>query len=367
MIPSVNLERFHNKIRGELIEAFSNVIDKSAFIGGDFIDEFENIYADLYGTKFFIGCSSGTSALELVLRSLHLEKGDEIIVPNHTWFATVETVVTSGAVPKLVDVLPDTFQIDLNAVSNAITSKTKAVLAVNMHGNLPELENLVNLCKANNIHLLQDAAQSHLATYENRTAASFGLASTVSFFPGKNIGALGDAGGIATNDEDLAQWLRRARDHGRTSKHLHEFYASSSRLDALQGKILSVKAQYAKEHHQNRALIAKFYQGELEANGFKVMHVAPNVGCAWHTYPVIVNDPDAIVTNMKEMGVAVGRHYPFTQAEQPAYITRYGTKTLPQSEYICHNSISLPICGEILISEAEYVIDKFFKITRGRS
>jgi dTDP-4-amino-4,6-dideoxygalactose transaminase len=366
MIPSVNLERFHTKIRGELIDAFSTVVDKSAFIGGDFIDEFENTYANLYGTKFFIGCSSGTSALELVLKSLHLQKDDEIIVPNHTWFATVEAIVTSGAVPKLVDVLPNTFQIDVNAVSKAITSKTKAVLAVNMHGNLPDLKNLVNLCNAHDIPLFQDAAQSHLATYDNQAAASFGLASTVSFFPGKNIGALGDAGGIATNNEDLAQWLRKARDHGRISKHLHEFYSSSSRLDSLQGKILSIKAKYAKAHHQNRALIAEFYNIELKGRGFHMMHVEPNVECAWHTYPVIVNEPDTIITNMKHMGVAVGRHYPHTQAEQPAYIKSYGIETFPNSEYICHNSISLPICGELLKSEAQIVLDSFFKVTQGK-
>jgi len=355
-IPFMNLKRQNAALREELLTAAGRVIDHGAFIQGPEVKAFEAAYAAFQGTAHCVACSNGTSALHLALAAAGVGPGDEVITVPNSFVATAEAVLHCGARPVFVDVQPDTLLMDPLRVEAAITPRTRALLPVHLYGCLAPMDELCAIARKHNLLVLEDAAQAQGAELHGKRAGSFGLAAGFSFYPGKNLGALGDAGAVVTSDEALAERMRLLRNHGAVQKYWHEIPGYNYRMDSLTAAFLSVKLPHLERWTETRRARAALYAQELAGSGL-VLPVEPSgARHVWYVYAVRTGRRDELAAYLKERGIDTVIHYPLPIHLQKAFtFLGYGPGDFPVAERSAQQVLSLPLCADITEDEVRQV------------
>lgn len=355
-IPLVDLHAQYANIQPAIDAAIQDVITKSSFIMGPAVPRFEQAFAEFCGVQACIGVSNGTAALELVLRALEIGPGDEVITASHTFIATAEAISNVGATPRFVDIDPDTYTMDTTATAAAITTATRALLPVHIYGQPADMTTLNRLAAEHNLAVVEDAAQAHGATWQGVRAGNLATAACFSFYPGKNLGAYGDAGAITTNDGALAERVRLLRNHGRRSKYIHDIVGTNERIDTLQAAILEAKLPYLAEWTAARQRLAARYTELLADCELILPQVAEEATSAWHLYVIRTPQRDAMLRYLQERGIGAGIHYPVPLHLQPAYQDLgYQQGELPVTEAVADSCLSLPLYPEMTEEQQAYV------------
>jgi dTDP-4-amino-4,6-dideoxygalactose transaminase len=357
-VPFSDLGAAHAEVAAELDSAWHRAVRDSAFIGGAAVEEFEGSWASYCGTGHAVGVNSGTDALWLTLRALDIGAGDEVIVPTNTFVATAEAVVMAGATPRFVDVDPHTLLVGPDAVSAAIGARTAAVIVVHLFGGLPDMGALAAVADSAGVALIEDAAQAHGATWNGQRAGSFGVAGCFSFYPGKNLGALGDAGAVVTDDPALAATVRSLANHGRdpANSQRHPLPGVNSRLDGLQAALLSVKLPRLDGWTERRRAVVAAYADRTSDLPVVSLQLEPGTVSAHHLAPIRVARRDAVVARLAERGVATGIHYAIPCHRQLAF-ERYAIDPLPVSEAAADCLLSLPLHPHLGDDEIDIVCE----------
>lgn len=361
MIPLVDLRAQYRNLRHELTAAIDEVVNSQVFVNANKVRSFENACSAKFGVENAIGCSSGTSALFLALNACGIGPGDEVIVPAMTFIATAEAVSACGAVPVFADIDPGTYQLDIASAENLITSRAKAIIVVHLYGNCSDMDALTSLCRKRGLALIEDCAQSHLTRYKSKAVGGFGAAAAFSFYPGKNLGAFGDAGMVVTNDAATASTIRKLIDHGRVGKYEHSIIGFNHRMDEIQAAVLLVKLKYLEEWNACRRKIASRYCERFQTRGLKVMRVAAEIECSYHLYVVEVSNRDEVIEAMTAAGIATGIHYPKPLHLQRAYSSQSRNIRLPIAELTSKRLVSLPIFPALTEAEADRICDVFLE------
>ncbi|NIO17465.1 MAG: aminotransferase class I/II-fold pyridoxal phosphate-dependent enzyme [Deltaproteobacteria bacterium] len=320
MIKFLDLRKQYEAIKGEISGAITDVIRDSAFVGGKYVNKFEEEFAQYHQVKHCIGVGNGTDALEILIESLNIPKGSEIIVPANTFIATAEAVTRAGHKVVFCDCNPDNHTISIEDVKKRITGNTRAIIAVHLYGHPCDMEPLLMIAETNQLIVIEDCAQSHGAEYKGKKVSTFGIGGIFSFYPGKNLGAYGDGGAIATNDDDIALKCRMISNHGRLDKFAHQFEGRNSRLDGLQAAILSVKLKHLDKWIETRREIAKRYVNELSAIGDVKLPIEETwAKHVYHLFVIITQKRNMLRKYLEEKGVQTGIHYPESLPKLPAY------------------------------------------------
>ena len=366
MIPLVNLGRQHHGLRDEMAAAMAAVIDAQAFIKGPALTAFETTWLEMLGGGAYgVGCANGTAALSLALKVLGIGPGDEVVTTAHTFFATAEAICHVGARPVFADIEPASHTLDPKAVAAAIGPRTRAILPVHIHGTVCAMGALLDLAQRHGLTLVEDAAQAHLARWKGRCAGTIGDAGSFSFYPGKNLGAFGDAGFVTARDAGAAARLASLIDHGRRSKYLHDVIGDNQRMDALHAAVLSVKLPHLSTWNETRRTRAAQYDSRLRPHGFKTLEPLPDTEPVYHHYTVEVSNRDQVMETLKAAGIDTGIHYPVPLHLQPALSgLGYRPGALPVTERVTARIVSLPICGSITTDEVDRVCDAFLAVAR---
>lgn len=356
-VPYLDLERVHGAIQGELDAAYRSVTGRQWFIGGEADKIFESEFARYCGTRACVGTGNGLDAIRLILLGCGIGPGDEVIVPANTFIATVLAVTDVGAKPVFVDADIRTFLMDVGQIEQKITKKTKAILVVHLYGRVVCMDRIRPLAEAYGLKLIEDAAQAHGAACGERKAGSLGDAAAFSFYPGKNLGALGDAGAVVTDDEELAARVRAYGNYGSYEKYRHVYRGCNSRLDELQAAFLSVKLKYLDEWNRQRQRIAKFYCENIRNEKVRLPELpADEREHVFHIFPVLVEERDRFVSFLSGRGVSTNIHYPVPILEQGAYRQYRGqAKEFPVTRLICSREASLPLYPGMTEEQARYV------------
>ena len=358
VISCLDLKKQHQQLKQEIFQAFERVYDNTAFSGGRFVEDFEQSFAAFCLTKYAVGVNNGTSALQLAIIALGIGAGDEVIVPANTFIATAWGVSYSGAKPVFVDCTNDTWQIDVANIEQHINSRTKAIIGVHLYGQPFDVEAVQALCTKHNIHFIEDAAQAQGATYMNKPVGSFGELACFSFYPGKNLGACGEAGGITTNDEQLYKQLLSLRNHGSLVRYFHDEIGYNMRMGGLEAASLKVKLNYLEGWNKRRKEIATRYQTEI-TNPKITMQVQPGwAGSVYHLFVVLAEDRDHLNAYLTSQQIHAGLHYPVPCHLQKAYLhLNYQQGACPNAEFLAKHCLSLPMYAELSDADVQYVID----------
>lgn len=355
-VPFVDLKGQYHSIKEEIDQAISNVIKDSAFIGGKYAKAFEESFAKYIGVKNCVGVGNGTDALCIALKALGISEGDEVITVANTFIATSEAITMTGAKVVFVDCNKETYNIDVNKHEQAITGKTKAIIPVHLYGQPAEMDKIMDVARKHNMYVVEDAAQAHGSEYQGQRIGTIGNIACFSFFPGKNLGAYGDAGAIVTNNDDLARKARMIANHGRIEKYNHEFEGTNSRLDGLQAAILDVKLKYLDKWIERRRAIAKMYDAGLK-DIVITPSVLPDVKHVYHLYVIRIKNRDRVKELLGEKGIATGIHYPIPLPFLKAYsYLDHKPADFPVAYSIKDEILSLPIHGDMMDEQVEYVI-----------
>jgi dTDP-4-amino-4,6-dideoxygalactose transaminase len=354
-IPFLDLAGLHSDLASDVLESWRDLIDRSAFIGGAHVERFEHNWSTYCGVRHAIGVANGTDALELILMALAIGPGDEVVVPANTFVATAEAVVAVGARPRFVDVDPRTLLITADAVRAAIGPRTAAVMAVHLYGAMADMVGITEVCDQAGVALIEDAAQAHGADHHGRRAGAWGIAAGFSFYPGKNLGAFGDAGAVTTNDPHLAQRIRSLRDHGRADddKHLHQLSGRNSRLDGIQAVVLDRKLEELDEWNRQRAAAAARYRRLLPSAAI-VPAVPLGTTSVHHLMVVEVPRRNEVLKGLTDRGVGVGIHYPVPCHRQNAF-RRFSDGPLPNCQRAAARLLSLPMHPLLTDDEIAFV------------
>lgn len=365
-VPLIDLASQQAEVSEDVKAGWDKIIATSAFIGGAAVSEFESAYAQASSVSHCVGLANGTDAIELSLRALGVTIGDEVILPANSFVATAEAVSRIGAVPVLVDVDPVHLLIDPDRVAEAVTMRTKAIVPVHLFGQVAPVEHLLPIAEAHGIPIVEDAAQSQGARRFGRPAGSLGKIAGTSFYPGKNLGAFGDAGAVTTNDPDLAERIRMIAAHGSKTKYVHEVLGFNSRLDALQAVVLSAKLKRLAYWNSCRRDAARYY-GEL-LSAFPDVVLPRSVDGnedVWHLYVIRVHDRDRVLAALQEAGIGAGIHYPTPIHRTAAFapLAKLGG-ACPVSETAAGEILSLPLCPYITAETQEYVVEMLERALR---
>jgi dTDP-4-amino-4,6-dideoxygalactose transaminase len=355
-IPLVDLKAQHREIRGEIDGAIARVLDRTSFILGEEVAEFERAFASYVGSAGAVAVASGTAALRLALAACGIGAGHEVITTAHTFIATAEAISLAGAKPVFVDIDPQSYTLDPARVEAAITPRTRAILPVHLYGRPAALEPLVGIARRHGLRLIEDAAQAHGATYAGKRCGAIGDLGCFSFYPGKNLGACGDAGAVTGNDPALLDAVRRLRDHGRKSKYVHDEIGFAERMDALQAAILCVKLAHLEAWTERRRAAAERYGRLLAGSGLVLPADEPGMRHVYHLYVVRSARRDALLEHLQARGIGAGVHYPLPLHRQPAYLAHgYGSVSLPVTEQAAAEVLSLPLYPELTEEQARSV------------
>jgi dTDP-4-amino-4,6-dideoxygalactose transaminase len=368
-IPLVDLSVQHRQIADEVEAGFAEVLATGDFVGGKAVAAFEQEYADFVGGGTCVGVANGTDALEMALRASGVSAGDEVVLPANTFIATAEAVVRVGARPVFVDVDDDALLIDPSRVEEALTERTRAVIAVDLYGQVAPFEQLPSSLAERGIVVIEDGAQSQGALRHGTPAGRFGRAAATSFYPGKNLGAYGDAGAVVTADDDLAQHVRLLGGHGSSAKYQHTHFGFNSRLDTLQAVVLRAKLRRLHEWNAQRCAAAAVYDDLLAGTpGLRVPVTLPGNEHVWHLYVVRVGDRDEVLRQVREEGVGASVHYP-TPVHLTAAMEEYGAGrgSMPVSEQAAEEILSLPIYPGIAVEQQERVAEVVRGVVRAGS
>ncbi|MHC5157145.1 MAG: DegT/DnrJ/EryC1/StrS family aminotransferase [Planctomycetota bacterium] len=357
-VPFLDLKAQYETIQHLMNAAIQQVIDQTAFAGGPFVERFEKDFAAFCKCKYAIACSSGTSALRLALFSLGIGEGDEVITTPNTFIATAEAISACGAKPIFVDIDEKTYNMDPDLLEDAITPKTKAVIPVHLYGQVCEMEKILRIADSHGLFVIEDACQAHGATYKEWPAGSMGDAGCFSFYPGKNLGAYGEAGAVTTNKPELAEKMRMYRDHGQQSKYYHSMVGWNDRMDGIQGAILSVKLQCLAQWNQARRNHAQAYSQRLSELPDIITPFQPMNGNShvYHVYAIRARSRDALMKHLAERSIGCGIHYPVPIHLQKAYRhLGLAEGSFPVAEACARELVSLPMFPELRPSQIDAV------------
>jgi dTDP-4-amino-4,6-dideoxygalactose transaminase len=355
-IPFVDLKTQYLSIKDEIDQAMSKVIMDSAFIGGKYLRTFENNFANYIGTKHCIGVGNGTDALFVSLKALGIKEGDEVITVANSFIATSEAITAAGARVVFADCGDKTYNIDTSKIENAVSKRTKAIIPVHLYGQPADMDAIMQIAQRHSLFVVEDAAQAHGAQYKGKRIGTIGDCACFSFFPGKNLGAYGDAGAIVTDDDGLARRARMFANHGRVEKYNHEFEGFNSRLDGLQAAVLNVKLRHLEKWTERRGAIATIYNEGLK-DAVITPAVSPEVRHVYHLYVVRVKERDEIRKFLDEKGISTGIHYPVPLPFLRAYsYLGHGHGEFPVSYALKDEILSLPIHGDMADEQVYYVI-----------
>ncbi len=358
-IQCLDLQKQHQQIKKEVFEAFESVYERTAFSGGHFVEEFEKPFAKFCNTSFAVGVNNGTSALHLALLALGITHGDEVIIPANTFIATAWGVSYCGATPVFVDCTSDTWQIDATKIEAKITANTKAVIGVHLYGQPFDVEAVQEICTKHNLFLLEDAAQAQGATFKNIPVGGFGEMACFSFYPGKNLGACGEAGGITTNNEAYYTHLQSLRNHGSVVRYYHDEIGFNMRMGGLEAASLKVKLKYLSDWNGKRMDIAKRYQEEITNSKLQMQYQPEWARSIYHLFVVVTPDREGLINHLNEANIYPGLHYPVPCHLQKAYEhLGYSKGDFPNAENLASNCISLPMYAELTDEEVTTVIDR---------
>ena len=357
-VPFVSFKPLEKELDADLRAAFERVYQRSWYIEGQEDEAFEKAFAAYCGTEHCVGCGNGLDALMLVLKALGVGEGDEVLVPSNTYIATALAVTYTGATPVFVEPDIRTYDLDPARLEAALTPKTKAVMPVHLYGQPCDMDPIMAFARAHGLFVVEDCAQAHGATYHGQRIGTFGDAAGFSFYPGKNLGALGDAGAVVTNNRDLAEKVRALGNYGSDYKYHHVYQGNNSRLDELQAAFLVAKLPHLDRMNQERRRIAARYLDEIHNSQLTLPYILPGTEPVWHIFAVRCRKRDELVAYLADKGIATNKHYPIPMHLQGAYASLGIPKgTLPIAEEISATQLSLPMFYGMTEDEVSHVVD----------
>jgi len=343
----------------EIDQAIANVLDSGNYVLGPHVEQFEDAFARQHGVRYAIGCNTGTSALHLILRALDVKPGDEVITVSMTFAATVAAICYTGATPVLVDIDPVTWTMDPQQLESAITPRTRAIVPVHLHGQVADMKQICQIANRAGVPVVEDAAQAHLASLGGTKVGSFGIAAAFSFYPGKNLGACGEGGAVATNDEHIADSIRMLRNWGARDKYNQETLAYNYRMDALQGAILNVKLRHLGKWTARRQEIARRYEVLRKLAQIQLPIVSADTSShVFHIYSLLVPDQRDAAEYLSGVGIGTGFHYPIPVHKQPAYsalVVNHGDLTVTNA--FASQCLSIPLHPDLDDTEVNHIIE----------
>lgn len=352
-VPFLDLKQLHDSIRAQIDDAYRRVLDSGWFIMGPELAAFEEEFAAYSEVKHCIGVGNGLEALHLVLRAYDIGPGDEVIVPSNTFIATWLAVTQCGATPIPVEPDAATHNLDVTLVTSAITPRTRAIMPVHLYGQPADMDAIRTLADEKGLIVIEDAAQSQGARYKGRRAGSLGHAAATSFYPGKNLGALGDGGAVLTDDDHVAARVRQLRNYGSTIKYTHDVLGYNSRLDELQAAVLREKLKFLDNWNASRRKVAAIYSRELADSSCSLPHVPDYAEPVWHLYVIRSEQRDALRDHLESRGISTAIHYPLPPHRQLCYQTP--NRSLPVAEMLANEVLSLPMSPTLSTEDIERV------------
>jgi dTDP-4-amino-4,6-dideoxygalactose transaminase len=356
-VPFLDLRAQHEPLLSKFIAVISEVIDSGAFAGGPFVEKFEQDFAEFCSTRYGLGVGSGTEALWFALLASGIQPGDEVITVPSTFMATAEAITFCGAKPVFVDVEESTYTINPSLIEKAITSKTKAIIPVHLFGQMADMDGVMEVARKHGLIVIEDACQAHGATWKGQKAGSIGHAGCFSFYPGKNLGAFGEAGAIVTHDRDLAEKVKVLRDHGQVKKYYHSMVGWNGRMDGLQAGVLRVKLSHLAKNNECRRENARMYHSRLEGlQNVRLPMEAPDRSHVYHIYAIRVQERDSLMRYLREKNIGCGIHYPVPIHRQQAYgFLGLEAGSFPIAEHCADEFVSLPMFPELSSKQIDYV------------
>lgn len=363
-VPLLSLQAQYASIKDEIALAIQEVLDTNAFAGGPMVEKFENLFARFCLVDHAVGVDSGTGALWMALLALGVGPSDEVITSPNTFIATAEAISFCGATPVFVDVDQNTFNIDPKLIEKAITTKTKVIIPVHLYGQMADMDPIIEFARAHNLAVVEDACQAHGAEYKARRAGSIGDAGYFSFYPGKNLGAYGEAGAVTTNSTELAATMKMFRDHGQERKYYHSIIGWNGRMDGFQGAVLSVKIKYLEEWTEARIRNAALYDELLrDIDGVVVPLKDEHARHVYHIYAIRVAERDKLLHALAEHGISCGIHYPVPVHLQGAYRQLgYSRGDFPETEAAADSVLSLPMFPELTSEQIHFTAETIQKL-----
>lgn len=357
-VPFVKLEIMHQEIETEIFHKLRKIYDENQFICGPEVEKFEREYAEYLGTRYCVGCGNGLNALYLILKAYGIGEGDEVIVPSDTYIATALAVSSTGAMPVLVEPYIDTYNINVAEIEKKITKKTKAIIPVHLYGQVSEMDQIINIGRQYGVKIIEDAAQAHGAEYFGKKAGALGDASGFSFYPSKNLGALGDGGAVATNDKELAEKVRILGNYGAKIKYHNLMRGENSRLDEIQAGILRVKLKYLDNWNRWRADVAERYLTNITNPEIILPKVCEGAKPVWHVFSIRTTRKAELKSYLEQLEIGFGEHYPIPIHKQEAYKDyNYKNCHYPIANEISETQISLPMYYGMSMELVDYVVE----------
>ena len=361
-VPFLDLGMQYSSIKQEIGEAIQEVLNSSAFSGGPFVEKFEKEWASYCGVRHAVGVGSGTDALWLALMALGVGAGDEVITVPNTFIATAEAISFAGATPVFVDIDRSFYTIDPDLLEQAITTHTKAIIPVHIFGQMADMDPIMEIGRKHGLYVIEDACQAHGATYRGRKSGSFGDAAAFSFYPGKNLGAYGEAGAVTTDSDEMAAKIRMLRDHGQSKKYYHDRIGWNARMDGIQAAVLSVKLKHLDDWNEDRRRLAAVYNAELESvEDIVIPAERPACRHIYHVYSVQIQRRDVVLAALQSKGIGCGIHYPVPVHKQEAY-SSLRAQSFPVAEKCVQGFVSLPMYAEMAEAQAKYVSNALRRI-----
>ncbi|MCI8454326.1 MAG: DegT/DnrJ/EryC1/StrS family aminotransferase [Lachnospiraceae bacterium] len=355
-IPFATFERMHAAIRAEMADAFESVYDAGRFIQGTECTKFEKEFAAWNGAGYCVGVANGLDALSLAMKALEIGKGDEVILPSNTFIATVLAVNYVGATPIFVEPDETTYNMSGSGLEAVISVRTKAIMPVHLYGQAAQMDEITEVAGNHHLYVIEDCAQAHGAAFQNRKVGTFGDVGCFSFYPGKNLGALGDAGAILTDNPDLADRIRSLGNYGSDRKYHHIYKGTNSRLDEMQAAFLRIKLRHLEEYNEERDKIAKKYRDGIQNPKIRLPQIGKNRNHIWHIFAVLCEERERLRAYLAQKGIETGCHYPIALKDQPCYQNE-NFASLPIARLIAAQELSLPLFIGMTDTEIEYVID----------
>jgi dTDP-4-amino-4,6-dideoxygalactose transaminase len=356
-IPFLDLKKQYLQVKEEIKSSINEVLEQTAFSGGPFVDKFEKNLAHYCQTHYALGVNTGTSALHLAMLALGIGEGDEVILPANTFIATAWGVSYVNATPVFVDCDPETWNIDVASIEEKITSKTKAIIGVHLYGQPFDIDSVAVIAKKHNLYLVEDCAQSIGAEYKGKKTGGFGEMGCFSFYPGKNLGAYGEGGGITTNKETYYNHIQSLRNHGSTERYYHDELGYNYRMDGIQGAVLDVKLKYIDAWNSRRKQIAQMYRAGIVNKKIKMQMQPEWSDSIYHLFVITTEDRDGLMKHLQSNNIFPGLHYPVPCHLQKVYKELgYKKGDMPNSEYLAEHCLSLPMFAELRDEEVKRVI-----------
>ena len=356
MIKFLDLEKVNNRFRDEIDLRFKNILDKGWYLQGEENQKFADDFASFCGTEYAIGVANGLDAINLIIRAFGFGVGDEIIVPSNTYIATILAISENNCTPVLVEPDINTYNINPDLIEEKITDKTKAIIVVHLYGQAVQMDKIWNLAKKYNLKVIEDSAQAHGAIYKGKRVGNLSDASAFSFYPGKNLGCMGDGGAVTTNDKELFEKVKAIANYGSDRKYHHIYKGVNSRLDELQAAVLDVKLSHLDEDNNRRREISKYYRENIKNPKIILPKVYDEKAHVWHIFAIRTEDRNALQKHLEANGIQTNIHYPTPPHKQGAY-KEWENQSYPISEEIHRTVLSLPISPVMTNEEVKKVVE----------